>query len=89
MALGMMREMSANIRNATFFTIMADERADVSNTEQLVIGIRWVDDSFVINEDFIGMHSSGKNICRSSSSNTEECPTENEFKHPARPWTVS
>ena len=56
MALGMMRQISANIQNATFFTIMADETADVSNKEQLVICIRWVDDCFVIHEDFIGLH---------------------------------
>lgn len=33
MALGMMRQISANIQNATFFTIMADETADLSNKE--------------------------------------------------------
>ena len=55
MALGMMRQISANIHNA-FFTIMAYETADVSNKEQLVICIRWVDDCFVMHEDFIGMH---------------------------------
>ena len=55
MALGLMRQISANIQNA-FFTIMADETADVSNKEELVICIRWVDDCFVIHEDFIGMH---------------------------------
>ena len=32
-ALGMMRQISANIQNATFFTIMADETAGVSNKE--------------------------------------------------------
>ena len=56
MALGMMRQISANIHNATFFTIMAYETADVFNKEQLVICIRWVDDCFVMHEDFIGMH---------------------------------
>ena len=56
MALGMMRQISANIQNATFFTIMADETAHVFNKEQLVICIPWVDDCFVIREDFIGMH---------------------------------
>ena len=35
---------------------MADETADVSNKEQLIICIRWVDDCFVIHEDFTGMH---------------------------------
>ena len=37
MAPGMMRQMIANIQNATFFTITADEAADVSNKKQLVI----------------------------------------------------
>jgi len=40
MAPGMMRQISANIQNATFFMIMADETADVSNKEQLVVCIR-------------------------------------------------
>ena len=56
MVLGMMWQISSNIQNATFFTIMADETAYVSKNEQLVICIRWVDDCFVIHEDFIGMH---------------------------------
>jgi len=56
MAPGMMRQISANIQNATFFMIMADETADVSNKEQLVVCIRWVDVCFVIHKDFIGMH---------------------------------
>ena len=30
----------------------------------------------------------GKNKCRSKSSNTKECPTENTLKHPARQWAV-
>ena len=50
-----MRQMPANFQNAMFFTIMADETADISNKEQLVICIRWFDDCFVIHEDFIGM----------------------------------
>ena len=35
---------------------MGDETAGVSDKEQLVICIRWVDDCFVIHEDFIEMH---------------------------------
>ena len=35
---------------------MADETADVSNKEQLVICIRWVDDDLTAHEDFIGMY---------------------------------
>ena len=56
MALKLMRDVAANIRSAKFYTIMADETADVSNTEQLVICIRWVDDDLNIHEDFVGLH---------------------------------
>ncbi|XP_078371338.1 zinc finger MYM-type protein 1-like [Oculina patagonica] len=55
-ALCMLREISENIQNATFFTIMADETADISNKEQLVVCIRWVDENFAVHEDFIGMY---------------------------------
>ena len=43
MALGMMRQISASIQNATLFTIMADETADVSNKEQLATYLHSVD----------------------------------------------
>ena len=56
MALGMVRQIPANIQNATLFTNMADEAEDISNKEQLIICIPWVDDCFVIHVDFIGMH---------------------------------
>ena len=56
MALRILQEIAKQIQNAVFFTIMADETADVSNSEQLVVCIRWVDDSFVIHEDFISVH---------------------------------
>ena len=74
MALGTMRQLSAN---------MADETVDVSNKEQLVICIRWVDDCFVIQEDFIEMLPLERR-----NAYTKECPTENKFKHPACPWAV-
>ena len=55
MDLRILREIASNIRSV-FYTIMADETADVSNKEQLVICIRWVDENLIAHEDFIGMH---------------------------------
>ena len=55
-ALCMLRKISQNIQNATFFTIMTDETADISNKEQLVVCIRWVDENFAVHEDFIAMY---------------------------------
>ena len=55
MALGMMRGVVSNIQKAGVYVIMADETADVSNIEQLVICLRWVDDDLQAHEEFIGM----------------------------------
>ena len=35
---------------------MADKTADISNTEQLVISIRWVDEELEVHKEFIGVH---------------------------------
>jgi len=40
-----------DIRKANWFSLIADEATDVSNTEQLTVCIRWVDDDFCIYKD--------------------------------------
>ena len=77
----MMRQISPwpNIENARFFTIIADETADVSNKEQVVTCIPWVDDCFFDTRRFHWNASFEKNKCRSRSSNTKECPTDNKL----------
>ena len=55
MALGVLKEISANIQNASVYTIMADESADVSNKEQVVVCIRWVDEELNAHEEFVGI----------------------------------
>ena len=49
-------EIAQNIQNAVIYTIMADETADMSNKEQLVFCLRWVDDDHIVHEDFIAIH---------------------------------
>ena len=39
-----------------YFTIMIDEATDVSNSEQVVIVLRWVDEDLSVQEDFIGLY---------------------------------
>ena len=56
MAKEIQRGIIKDIQTADYFSIMADETADLSNTEQLVNCIRWVDDNLEVNEEFIGMH---------------------------------
>ena len=53
MALSVLKEISEYIRDARFFTIMADETSGISYTEKLVICINWVSEDFVAHEDFI------------------------------------
>ena len=56
MALNILRKISANIRNSSYFAIVADEATYASNKEQFVICLRWVDDEFEVHEEFIGLY---------------------------------
>ena len=40
-----------------WYTIMADETTDLSNTEQMVLCLRHVDDDLEVHEDLIGLHN--------------------------------
>lgn len=55
MALKILREIAENIKNSTFYSIMADETTDKSSREQVVIVIRLVDAKLVAHEEFIGL----------------------------------
>ena len=56
MALKVLREIASNLQNTPFYTVMADETTDSSNDEQVVVCLRWADDSLQVHEDFIGLH---------------------------------
>lgn len=56
MALFIQREI-ANSVSGQWYTIMVDETTDVSNTEQLVFCIRYVDSTLEVHEEFIGLYS--------------------------------
>ena len=55
MGLTKLREIATCLQNSDFFSIMADETNNLSNHEQLVICIRWVDNKLEAREDFIGL----------------------------------
>ena len=52
----MLRKIARNIQQAKFYSVMGDETADISNKEQLILCIRWVNDNLQAHEDFIGIH---------------------------------
>ena len=57
MALHILRNICSNLIKNGFYTIMADECTDVSNKEQFVICIRWVDNTTLIDhEDCVGLY---------------------------------
>ena len=53
MANNVILDLVADIQGG-FFAIITDEYTDVSNKEQLIICIRWIDKSLEVHEDFLG-----------------------------------
>ena len=49
-------KLSCEMKGSKYFSILADEAADISNKENLSIVIRFVDASNSIREDFVGYH---------------------------------
>ena len=60
MALLILRDVIPCIKESRLYSIMADESTDITNQEQLVICIRWVDKDLNPHEDFIGLHQVDK-----------------------------
>ena len=56
MILQIIREIAVNLHPTQFYTIMADETADASNKEQVVLCFRWVSDDFNVHEGFNGIY---------------------------------
>ena len=55
MAQQIQREIIQKFRSK-YYAIMIDEATDVSNSEQVVIVLRWVDDGLSVHENFIGLY---------------------------------
>ena len=53
MVNSILRDATNSVRNNKHFSVMIDETSDISNKEQCVIAIRWVDYSLDVHEDFI------------------------------------
>ena len=54
------RKVIDDVRAAGKYALLVDETRDVSNSEQLTVILRWVDESFEIHEDFVGFMSMEK-----------------------------
>ena len=56
MALSILRDISQNIRNPVYYSIMADNTTYVSNLEQCLLVFKHVNDDLVARKDFIGLY---------------------------------
>jgi len=56
MALSLLMDIAAEV-SGKWFTIMVDETTDLSNTEQMVVCLRYVDDDLKVNEEVVGLYS--------------------------------
>lgn len=56
MCLQLLRQVSSCVQKNCFYNIAADQCTDSSNKEQFTLCIRWVDESLVDLEDFIGLY---------------------------------
>ena len=57
MFLTILREISKNIQNSVYYTIIADKVTDSSNNEQFVGCLRWVDHDLVTHEELAGPYA--------------------------------
>ena len=55
MAQSILRDVSEI--SGKWFTIMADEKTDLSNIEQMVLCLRYVDNDLEVHEELIGLYS--------------------------------
>ena len=56
MANSILRSVIGDIQKSDFYTIMVDECVNVSNTEQLAVCFRFVDDDLSVREEFVGLY---------------------------------
>ena len=56
MALHILREIASEL-SGKWYTIMVDETTDLSNTEQMVLYLRYVDNNLEVHEELIGLYS--------------------------------
>ena len=50
-----LRQVLALIKSALWYSLIANEATDISHNEQISISIRWVDSSYEVHEDTLGL----------------------------------
>ena len=72
MAHHISRDITSDIRENKWFAYMTDETTDVSNLEQAVSCLRWVDSKFEVHEDYLEMTETPKTDSDTLLANTKD-----------------
>ncbi len=56
MGISLLRNISTELQQSPYLTIMADETTDASNKEQVTLFLRSVSDTLEVNEEFLGLY---------------------------------
>ena len=51
-----LRKIREDIRSSPFLAVMVDEATDKANKEQLTLVVRWINEDFVVSEEFLGLY---------------------------------
>ena len=68
-----LRQLLVSIREASMYSLIADEATDISKKEQLCICIRWVDKGFEIHEDPVELINVPKTDAHTLSALIKDC----------------
>ena len=71
MPMTVLRKIAGKIAGKQF-SIMVDETTDVSNTEELVFCLRYVNDQLITHEEFLGLHSLDSTTAQSTTHTIED-----------------
>ena len=88
MSLTILRELSKNIQNSVYCTIMADEVTNSSNKEQFVVCLRWVDHDLITHEELVGLYAVDNITSETLTNSFKGCFTQNGFVSSKLPRTV-
>ena len=56
LANNILQLVAEEVKSAEFCTVVVDETTDMSNKEQVVMCLRWIDSTLTAHEDFIGLY---------------------------------
>lgn len=80
MALHTLRDITADI-SGKWFSLMVDETTNTSSTEQMVVCLRFVDNSLTVHEEVVWSVRLRVNLCRSNCIYDQRCPFSHEPKN--------